>query len=92
MRIAVIGSGKIGSTASRLFAQAGHQVLIANRRGPQSLAQLVQELRPSAQAATAEQAARSAELVLVAIQRLIQPGTPPYNTDLTATQARELLQ
>jgi 8-hydroxy-5-deazaflavin:NADPH oxidoreductase len=32
VKIAVIGSGKIGSTAARLFIQADHDVVIANRR------------------------------------------------------------
>jgi predicted dinucleotide-binding enzyme len=38
VKIAVIASGKIGSTAARLFLEADHDVVIANRRGPGSLA------------------------------------------------------
>ncbi len=34
MRIGVIGAGNIGATAARLFARAGHEVAIANSRGP----------------------------------------------------------
>jgi predicted dinucleotide-binding enzyme len=67
MRIAVIGSGRIGSTAARLFAQAGHEVTIANSRGPETLTDLVDELGEGVRAATVEDAASSAELVLVAI-------------------------
>jgi 8-hydroxy-5-deazaflavin:NADPH oxidoreductase len=67
MRIAIIGSGSIGSTAAGLFAQAGHEVTIANSRGPETLTDLVDELGEGARAATVEDAASSAELVLVAI-------------------------
>ena len=40
MRIGIIGSGNIGATTARLFAAAGHDVTIANSRGPESLAEL----------------------------------------------------
>jgi 8-hydroxy-5-deazaflavin:NADPH oxidoreductase len=67
MNIGIIGSGKIGATAARLFVDAGHNVAIANSRGPDSLTGLVQDLGESARPATVEDAAASAELVLVAI-------------------------
>jgi predicted dinucleotide-binding enzyme len=67
MRIGVIGSGKIGRTAARLFVDAGHDVAIANSRGPETLADMVADLGERATAATVEDAASSAELVLVAI-------------------------
>lgn len=44
MHIAVIGSGKIGATAARLFVDAGHDVTIANSRGPETLSDIVEEL------------------------------------------------
>jgi predicted dinucleotide-binding enzyme len=58
MKIGVIGSGKIGSTAARLFIAAGHEVAIANRRGPQSLEQLQRELGIALQSATAARLVR----------------------------------
>jgi 8-hydroxy-5-deazaflavin:NADPH oxidoreductase len=67
MRIGVIGSGKIGSTASRLLVGAGHEVAIANSRGPETLAALVDELGEHAQAASVEDAASFGDVVLVAI-------------------------
>jgi 8-hydroxy-5-deazaflavin:NADPH oxidoreductase len=67
MEIGIIGSGKIGATAARLFVDAGHNVAVANSRGPDSLTDLVQDLGESARPATVEDAASSAELVLVAI-------------------------
>jgi predicted dinucleotide-binding enzyme len=67
MRIGVIGSGRIGSTTARLFVDAGHEVAIANSRGPDSLGDLVGRLGGRARAATVEQAADFGELVLVAV-------------------------
>jgi predicted dinucleotide-binding enzyme len=67
MRIGIIGSGHIGSTTARLFAAAGHEVIIANSRGPESLAELVADLVPNARAATVRDAAQSAEVILVAV-------------------------
>jgi predicted dinucleotide-binding enzyme len=67
MRIGIIGSGNIGGTAARLFAEAGHEVTIANSRGPDSLTGLVEELGDRVRAATVEDAARFGDVVLVAI-------------------------
>jgi predicted dinucleotide-binding enzyme len=66
-RIGIIGAGNLGATAARLFVDAGHEVAIANSRGPEWLGGLVADLGPRAHAATAEEAAAFGELVLVAI-------------------------
>jgi 8-hydroxy-5-deazaflavin:NADPH oxidoreductase len=57
VRIGVIGSGNIGATAARLFLAAGHEVAIANSRGPDSLGELVGELGHGSRAATVDEAA-----------------------------------
>ena len=67
MRIAIVGSGKIGSTLAQLLLLAGHEVWIANRRGPDSLQDLVAGLGLRAHAATVAQAAEAAEVVIVAL-------------------------
>lgn len=67
MKIGIIGSGRIGSTTARLFAAAGHEVTIANSRGPASLGELVDDLGPNSRAGTVADAARAADVVLVAI-------------------------
>jgi 8-hydroxy-5-deazaflavin:NADPH oxidoreductase len=76
MRIGIIGSGNIGSTTARLFANAGHEVTIANSRGPESLGELVGELGPKAKAATVAEAARDSEVVLVAVPLKAYPDLP----------------
>ena len=67
MRIGIIGSGNIGGTLARLWAGAGHEVVLANSRGPESLAGLVAEIGPGATAATPAGAAEAGEVVVVAI-------------------------
>ncbi len=67
MRIGIIGAGKIGGTLARLWAQAGHEVALANSRGPESLAGLVDEIGSRARAATAAEAADFGEVVLLAV-------------------------
>jgi len=67
VRIAVIGSGKIGGTAAALFAAAGHEIAIGNSRGPASLASLIKKIGPRARAATVEDAAGLGQVALVAI-------------------------
>lgn len=63
----LIGSGNIGSTVARLAIAAGHDVVLSNSRGPETLTDLVRELGPRARAATAAEAARDADVVVVTI-------------------------
>jgi predicted dinucleotide-binding enzyme len=65
MRIGIIGSGRIGATAGGLLAGAGHDVVMANSRGPESLSGRADELGVTP--GTVEEAARHGEVVLVAI-------------------------
>ena len=65
--IGLIGSGHIGSTVARLAVSAGHDVVLSNSRGPETLQDLVAELGPHARAATAEEAAKEGDLVVVTI-------------------------
>ncbi len=67
MRIGIIGSGHIGGTLARCFVDAGHEVAISNSRGPETLAGLVEELGPQAQAMTAAEAERFGDLVVVSV-------------------------
>jgi len=65
--LGLIGSGHIGSTVARLAVAAGHDVVFSNSRGPDTLADLVDELGPHARAATALEAAQAGEIVVVTI-------------------------
>jgi predicted dinucleotide-binding enzyme len=65
--VGIIGSGPLGLAVARLATQAGHQVVLSNSRGPETLADLVAELGPRASAATSEEAAVAGDLVVVSV-------------------------
>jgi predicted dinucleotide-binding enzyme len=63
----IIGAGNIGSTIAKAVIALGDGVVIANSRGPETLADLIAELGPSARAATAREAAEAAEVAVVTV-------------------------
>src|SRR4051812_22016146 len=65
--LGLIGSGHIGSTVARLAIDAGHDVVLSNSRGPETLADLVARLAPRARAATAADAAAAGDIVVVTV-------------------------
>jgi predicted dinucleotide-binding enzyme len=81
--IGIIGSGNIGSTLARHLTALGHQVLIANSRGPGSLAAVAAET--GANAVTVEQAARAQDVVIIAVPEAAVPKLP--GNILAATSA-----
>jgi 8-hydroxy-5-deazaflavin:NADPH oxidoreductase len=74
MKIGIIGAGQIGGTLARRLTALGHEVSIANSRGPDTLAALAKET--GAKAVTVEQAARAGELVIVTIPMKNIPKLP----------------
>src|ERR1019366_6534669 len=77
MKIGIIGAGQIGGTLARRFTALGHQVFIANSRGPESLAGLARETAVTPVSVTG--AARSGDVVIVTIP---QKNVPKRPTDL----------
>jgi predicted dinucleotide-binding enzyme len=67
MRIGLIGAGNIGSTLARLAVEHGHDVMLSNSRGPETLGGLVSHLGARAVAGTAAEAAAFGDVVAVAI-------------------------
>ncbi len=74
MKIGIIGAGQIGGTLTRRLRKLGHEVSVANSRGPQSLAELARET--GAKAVTAAEAARAGEVVIVTIPEAKIPNLP----------------
>jgi len=74
MKIGIIGSGNIGGTLTRRFSALGHQVFVANSRGPETLRDLAKET--GAKAVTAKEAARSGDVVIVTIPEGHIPDLP----------------
>jgi len=74
MKIGIIGAGNIGGTLTRRFAALGHDVSVANSRGPESLASLARET--GARAVTVEEATRGQDVVIVTIPEKNIPALP----------------
>jgi 8-hydroxy-5-deazaflavin:NADPH oxidoreductase len=74
--VGFIGSGNIGSTVARLAVAAGHQVVLSNSRGPETLADTVAELGPRASAAMSGEAAAAGDIVVVAVPLKAFPNVP----------------
>jgi len=68
MKIAILGTGNIGSTLGKKWAKAGHTVYFGTRNPQKSEIQsLVKSLGANARAATHDEAIRAAEVVLFAV-------------------------
>lgn len=65
-QIGIIGAGRLGQAMARTALRAGRDVVIANSRGPQSLASVVEALGEGASAGTIDEAA-AAEIVVVGV-------------------------
>ncbi|MEV0136299.1 NAD(P)-binding domain-containing protein [Dactylosporangium sp. NPDC050688] len=63
----IIGAGHIGSAVARAVIALGHDVVIANSRGPETLSALVEDLGPAARAASAAEAGAARDVVVVTI-------------------------
>jgi 8-hydroxy-5-deazaflavin:NADPH oxidoreductase len=74
MDIGIIGAGQIGGTLTRRLTALGHNVFVANSRGPETLAGLARET--GARAVTPYEAARRGEIVIVTIPEKHIPKLP----------------
>ena len=74
MDIGIIGAGHIGGTLTRRLTALGHNVFVANSRGPETLADLARET--GATPVTAYEAARRGEIVIVTIPQKNIPKLP----------------
>jgi 8-hydroxy-5-deazaflavin:NADPH oxidoreductase len=74
MKIGIIGAGHIGATLVRRLTAVGHDVEVANSRGPETLAGLARET--GARAVTVDQAAKGKDLVVVTIPEKNVPQLP----------------
>ncbi|MGO2112648.1 MAG: NADPH-dependent F420 reductase [Pseudoclavibacter sp.] len=75
-RIGIIGAGNIGTAVAKAVITAGHEVVIANSRGPETLTELVGELGDQARAATAQEAAEAGEVVVVTVPLIAYRDIP----------------
>lgn len=65
MKVGIIGAGNIGSTLARKLAAAGHEIKLANSKGPESIRDLAAEV--GATATTREDAVTGVDAVILSI-------------------------
>jgi 8-hydroxy-5-deazaflavin:NADPH oxidoreductase len=86
MKIGIIGAGHIGGTLTRRLSALGHDVSVANSRGPDSLKDLAAET--GARAVLPQEAVEGADLVVVTIP---MRGVPNLPRDLFANAPANLI-
>lgn len=74
MKIGIIGAGNIGGNLTRRLTALGHEVAVANSRGPQTLTALAEET--GATPVTASEAAKGAQVVVVTVPLKAVPDLP----------------
>ncbi|MFI5674748.1 NADPH-dependent F420 reductase [Streptomyces cellulosae] len=74
MKIGIIGAGNIGGNLTRRLTALGHDVSVANSRGPHTLTALAEET--GATPVPVEEAARGAEVVVVTVPLKAVPDLP----------------
>lgn len=87
MAIGIIGAGGIGQAFASHVVKAGYEVIVSNRRGPESLTDVVSQLGGKARGGTREEAAK-ADVVLVAVR---WPQLREALADLPAWSGRILI-
>ena len=85
MKVGIIGAGNIGATLTRRLTALGHEVAVANSRGPQTLSELSDET--GATAVAADEVAKDADVVIVTIPQKAIPLLPAGILDGAAAGA-----
>jgi len=65
MKIGIIGAGNIGATVAQKLAAAGHDVKLANSRGPETIRELARDI--GATAVSREQAVENVDVIVLSI-------------------------
>jgi predicted dinucleotide-binding enzyme len=74
MKVGIIGAGQIGGTLTRRLTDLGHEVFVANSRGPDTLSGLAAET--GATPVSVPEAVRGVDLVIVTIPEKNIPKLP----------------
>ncbi len=67
MKIGFIGAGNVAQTYAKHFVRHGHEVVLSNSKGPDSLAEVVRSIGPKAKAGTVKEAANQ-DIVILAVR------------------------
>ena len=67
MKFGFIGAGNVAQTYAKHFVRHGHEVVLCNSKGPDSLVEIVRGIGPNAKAGTVKEAAKQ-EIVILAVR------------------------
>jgi len=81
MKIAIIGSGLIGGTLTRLLVKAGYEVALTNSRGPASLKNFVDELGEKVHPLALEQTLNFGDIIIVSIHWRTLESLPVFKAE-----------
>lgn len=76
MKIGIVGAGRIGGSLAELFAGAGHEVMVSNSRGPETLSDLVASIEGDVEAGTPEEAGAFGDVDVITIPLKAVWGLP----------------
>lgn len=82
MKIGILGTGHIGKTLVRRLAATGHDVIVANSRGPETIDPDI--LANGARAVTAKEAIIDREVVILSIPLIRIPDAAPMLSSIPA--------
>jgi len=87
LKIGIIGTGNIGGNLAKLWAKAGHELVISSRH-PEQLQELARSLGPKVRVGTPREAAIFGDVVLVSIP---YGATPQLGRDLKTELANKIV-
>ena len=67
MKFGFIGAGNVAQTYAKHFVRHGHEVVLSNSKGPDSLVELVRSIGPNAKAGVVKEAAKQ-DIVILAVR------------------------
>jgi 8-hydroxy-5-deazaflavin:NADPH oxidoreductase len=79
MKISIIGAGHIGGNLARLLVKSGHEVALANSRGPASLKNFVDELGVKLHPANLEEAINFSDVIILSVHWRTIDSLPVFN-------------
>lgn len=82
MKIGIIGAGNIGATLARILVGAGHNVKLANSKGPETLKHIVDGTAISA--VTREDAVKDVDIIILSVPFARNPELAPVLANVPA--------
>ncbi len=82
MKIGIIGAGNIGATLARILVNAGHNVKLANSKGPETLKDIVEGTAIAA--VTRDEAVKDVEVIILSVPFARNPELAPVLADVPA--------